>query len=127
MTTIQKLQEAVRLLQEALREAEAKNAIPCQEVHPQIHRVLLAVSIHCGITVRDILGRSRQQDIIIAREIVAYILRRPPYRLSFAAIGRHLGGYHHTTILHNVRNVTDYISVNRTFAQLVESIYNDLK
>ncbi len=54
-----------------------------------------------GVSLREIRGPSRSQVVSAARAEAAYELRQ--LGLSYPRIGHHLGGKHHTSVMHGVR------------------------
>ena len=60
------------------------------------------VSAELGVTVGDILSRTRLRHVAHARAVVAWVLRQ--HELSFPAIGRLLGR-DHTSIMTAVRKI----------------------
>ena len=53
-----------------------------------------------GISENNILGRSRKRPYVVARQIIAYILRKK-YNLTLSRIGK-LMNRDHSTIVHNL-------------------------
>lgn len=72
--------------------------------HPSADAVLTAVARHFGVTMDALLGKSRNQQIAWARQVAMYLLREET-DASLFAIGRHLGGRDHTTIMHGCARV----------------------
>lgn len=84
----------------------------------RIKNVLIAVREMTGLTEDEILARTRRRDIVHARQLLIYALRKK-YNHSWSEIGRKIG-YDHTTIIHNYNTVSDYLSYN-------DEIQNDIK
>ncbi|MDE2031294.1 MAG: hypothetical protein KGI58_03510 [Patescibacteria group bacterium] len=66
---------------------------------------------HFELNSKDLLGKSRKQEIVFARNALIYFLR-DYNNMSFVAIGRLLGGRDHTTAIHSyweVKNNVDFI------------------
>lgn len=59
-----------------------------------------------GVTVKEILSRSRHRRIVRARHIYCYAARTV-WDFSFPRIGRHLG-LDHSTVLHGVKKVMEH-------------------
>ena len=66
-------------------------------------RTVKKVARHFGVPIEDVLGRSRQYEIIMSRLVLAYALRKQ-HHLSFPAIGKRLG-YSHTTAMSAVKRI----------------------
>ncbi|AIT81239.1 helix-turn-helix domain-containing protein [Novosphingobium pentaromativorans] len=58
-----------------------------------------------GITVGEIIGKSRKRDIVRVRQLTATVLRAR--RNSYPQIGRFMGGRDHSTAIHSVKAFFD--------------------
>ena len=67
-------------------------------------RVFEVVASGCGVSVEDLLGRSRTRPLVSARHLAMYILRQQT-DLSYPDIARVFGGRDHTTVMHAVRKI----------------------
>lgn len=68
--------------------------------------ILAAVAAESGVSVEDIKGPSRLSVIVSARRIAARRLREAG--LSYPAIGRFLGGRHHTSAMYLCGEFDEY-------------------
>lgn len=73
-----------------------------EPLHETIRRLMREVAEKHGVAVADLEGPSRRPAFTRPRQELMWRLRREA-RLSYPAIGRRLGGRHHTTVLHGVR------------------------
>ena len=83
----------------------------------------------CGyfkITRELMLSKTRKREIVQARQIAMY-LGRNLTKTSLAAIGAHIGGKDHATVLHACNTVSDLIETDRNFKQYVSDIEKLLK
>lgn len=64
--------------------------------------LLRKVERETGITVNEIKGKRRTRGIAFARHEAMYLLRANT-SMSLPQIGKALGGRHHTTVLHGIR------------------------
>ncbi len=62
-----------------------------------------------GISVRALLSRGRQADVVAARQVYWYLLRQSGY--TYPEIAR-LNAYHHTSVMYAVRHVEELLSVS---------------
>ena len=69
-----------------------------------IANILQAVSIHYGMSVRDILSERRTREIVRPRQICYYLAKKLTGK-SLPAIGHRLGGRDHTSILSGIRKI----------------------
>jgi chromosomal replication initiation ATPase DnaA len=78
-----------------------------------------------GISVRDLLSRSRIREHVWPRQIVFYLAVLLTGR-SYPEIGRNCGGRDHTTVLHSKRKVEERIREDSTFAEEIEALAEEL-
>jgi chromosomal replication initiator protein len=72
-----------------------------------------------GVSVNDILGKRRSQNIALARQVAMYLSRRLT-GCSFPEIGSLFGGRDHSTVIHAVRVVEGKLTSNEKFKDQVE-------
>lgn len=87
-----------------------------------IDRVQRTVCDYFNISREMLLSKSRKRRIVQARQIAMYLCRSF-ISCSLATIGSELGGKDHSTVLHACQQVSDLMSVDRTFRKYV----NDLR
>ncbi|MCD8151485.1 MAG: chromosomal replication initiator protein DnaA [Clostridiales bacterium] len=90
-----------------------------KEITP--HLIVEVVSEHFGITVDQIISKSRSRDIAKPRQIAMYLCKNMT-DLPLDSIGQLLGGRDHSTVIHGIKQVTDDISSDSTFQQTVETV-----
>jgi len=90
-----------------------------REITPQL--IIEVVSEHCGITVDQIMSKSRSSNVAKPRQIAMYLCKdMTDHPLN--SIGQLLGGRDHTTIIHGIKKVTDEMSTDPEFKNTVETI-----
>ena len=72
------------------------------KIHPEL--VIKAVGSHFKIPADELLGASRKANIVFARQILIYLLRKD-LGLPLVRIGGLVGGRDHSTIIHSVEKV----------------------
>ena len=72
-----------------------------------------------------IRGQSRSRDIVNARQIAMYLIRRMT-GLSLDVIGKEFDGRDHTTVLHSLRKTEKQMQTDPSFAELVKSITTNI-
>ncbi len=76
---------------------------------------------HFALTVADLRGPSRRQNISLARSLAMYVARQVTGK-SLEAVGKYFGGRDHTTVLHACRKIEDLLArepdVRRTVQEL---------
>ncbi|WP_129687375.1 chromosomal replication initiator protein DnaA, partial [Mycoplasmopsis bovigenitalium] len=96
-----------------------------ERVTPDV--ILDYVSKYYKVAKKEIIGKSRKQDIVVARHIAIYIIRTE-LELPLEKIGKFFGNRDHTTILNainkieNNKDLTDQ-ATNRAIAAISDEIY----
>jgi chromosomal replication initiator protein len=100
---------------------------PYKKTTPQL--ILKSVSDFYGISLQDLVKRSRKKEIVRPRQIAMYLLREET-KSSFPEIGQKLGGRDHSTVIHAYEKVkTEEESDEATKQELVlikERIYQSM-
>ena len=78
-----------------------------------------------AVSQEEIVGQSRRKNIAEARQVAAY-LAREVLDMPLNAIGLHLGGRDHTTVMHSHKKVTELLKKDEKFKRRVDIIYNEL-
>ncbi len=74
----------------------------------------------------DVLrGQSRGRDVVNARQIAMYLIRRMT-SLSLVDIGKEFGGRDHTTVLHSLDKVEKEMRADPSFAEVVKEITTNI-
>lgn len=69
----------------------------------------------------SIESESRRKDIVMRRHLLMCILRKStPYSLK--AIGKKIGGRHHTTVMHGIRRIEDKIKTSPVLKAVLEQL-----
>lgn len=74
--------------------------------------IIRLVSNYYGLSINDLKSSTRKPRIVRAKQICAYFLRTRIKSLSLKDISQFLGDKHHTTIIHSVKTITNYLSIN---------------
>ncbi len=89
------------------------------EITPQL--IIEVVSEHFGITVDQIMSKSRTSDVTKPRQIAMYLCKTMTDH-PLDSIGQLLGGRDHSTIIHGINKVKDEIMVDDDFRQVVDTV-----
>ena len=73
--------------------------------------IIETVAEYFGVETQRLQGKGRDKQTALARHIAAYLIREETGR-SFAAIGRELGGRHHSAILRGYEKITGQINAS---------------
>ncbi|MCU0426735.1 MAG: chromosomal replication initiator protein DnaA [Candidatus Kapabacteria bacterium] len=82
---------------------------PSKEI--SVKSILSAVSEHYDIALTLITGKTRKQEVVLARQTAMYILKQHT-QLSLKSIGSHFGGRDHTTVIHSCNMVKNYLETD---------------
>ncbi|MCC6492003.1 MAG: hypothetical protein IT424_03170, partial [Pirellulales bacterium] len=88
---------------------------------PTLKQIIALTARYFGVTQAALAGPSRRSSLVQARNIVVHLARRLT-DLSYADIGRGLGGRDHTTVMHADRRVADLLDRDPTTQQAVEEL-----
>lgn len=88
-------------------------------------KVIQAVCRKWNVSIDDVCGRSRKQEVVYTRMIIAYFLRQYT-TLSTTKIGR-LINRDHSTIIHYLKTYDSEFRFNKDFRNFAESINRELQ
>jgi chromosomal replication initiator protein len=93
----------------------------CETGAAALKHIIAVTARYLGVTQAALTGPSRRSALVEARNIVVHLARRLT-DLSYAEIGRQLGGRDHTTIMHAERRVTEQSARNPAIQQAVDEL-----
>lgn len=99
---------------ECLQLLEQLNAALADSRRPEVQKVLMLVADHSGVTVPDLLGRSRTRHICDARQVCMWLCRHE-LKLTLQLTGQQLNRDHGTIML-GEENVQDRLATEPAFA-----------
>jgi chromosomal replication initiator protein len=83
-----------------------------------------------GVTVQNLKGADRRQEVVLPRQIAMYLLREEA-NYSLPKIGEAMGGRDHTTVMYACQKVTDMLErddkLRRQVIKIREQIYGQSK
>jgi chromosomal replication initiator protein len=83
--------------------------------------IVEAVGKFFDISIKDMIGKCRKQELVRPRQITMYLMRIIS-NTSYPTIGQELGGRDHTTAMHAFNKISNDIKENEKIKQDVESI-----
>lgn len=90
-------------------------------------RIISIVMDFFEISKEDLLGKSRQKNLVYPRQVTMYLIREE-LKASFPTIGRELGGRDHTTAMHACQKINDKMQIDeqirRDLDRLKQKIYS---
>lgn len=92
-----------------------------------LDEMVMTVSDFYGVSRDDILGRGRNKELVLPRQVAMY-LAREELQMTLPQIGDALGGRDHTTVMYGVEKITQAIgsddNVRREVMSIRERLYN---
>ncbi|MCK4517403.1 chromosomal replication initiator protein DnaA, partial [Candidatus Babeliales bacterium] len=90
-----------------------------------LEKVLRTVAKHYSISLQDLRSKKRQQSIARARQIAFYLMKKHTIS-SLQAIGNYIGGRDHSTVIHAIGKIKEYIDDDRILESKVKMIEQDI-
>lgn len=90
-----------------------------------IDEVQKCVSDYFGLTVEDLKAKTRKKEIVTARQIAMYFAKEYT-GFSLKSIGYHFGGRDHSTVIHAIQTVNEYMMEKRELKLYIEDIERKL-
>ena len=112
----------VELSQDVLKDVFPQGAAP--EV--SIERIQTAVTDRFGLSMEELCGERRSQNIVYPRQVAMY-LSRELTDASLPKIGREFGGRDHTTVIHATSKIARMIREDRSVYNLVQELTARIK
>jgi chromosomal replication initiator protein len=94
---------------------------PVEKVEASPRAVMEIVAEAFGVTIDDMLGNSRRQEISRARQVGMYLMRQHT-DLSLPKIGDEFGGKDHTTVMYGCEKVNQLKANDSAFAQTLRQL-----
>ncbi len=116
-----------QLVDMSLAEVVLKDLIPDGQESPvTVDRIITETAAYFGINRDDLLGTSRTQTVVTARQIAMYLCRELT-DLSLPKIGAEFGGKDHTTVMHADRKIRSLMGERRQIFNQVSELTNRIK
>jgi len=91
----------------------------------EVDRISYVVAEYFKISIEDILGKSRQKDIALARHVAMYFAKQYT-ECSLNTIGSLMGGRDHSTVTHAINNVENLLKTKQEMKKIIESINKEI-
>ncbi len=116
-----------RPLTTALAEDVLRDILPRGEAaQVSIERIQETVSDRFGLSITELCGHRRSQNIVYPRQVAMY-LSRELTDSSLPKIGKEFGGRDHTTVMHATSKITRLIKEDRSVYNLVQELTARIK
>ena len=87
--------------------------------------IISTIADFYNLSVSEIVGKSRNGKIVLARQIAMYILKTN-YGLAYKKIGSFFGGKDHSTVMASVEKIENEIEQNNDLKLAVDTIVKKL-
>lgn len=94
-----------------------------KEITPK--NIIRAVSEHFDIAETLITGKTRKQEVVLARQTAMYIIKELT-QLSLKSIGSHFGGRDHTTVIHSCQMIHNYLETESRVQSAIQVLMEQL-
>ncbi|TAF63396.1 MAG: chromosomal replication initiator protein DnaA [Cytophagales bacterium] len=84
------------------------------------------VAAYLGITVEDMKSKNRKKETVIARQIAMYLTKELT-EFSLKSIGYHFGNRDHSTVIHAITCINDYIQDRKEIKMCVDDLMHKLQ
>ena len=116
-----------RPMNEELAQVVLKDVFPQGETpEVSIERIQEAVSERFGLSLSELCGDKRSQNIVYPRQVAMY-LSRELTDSSLPKIGKQFGGRDHTTVIHATSKIARMIKADRSVYNLVQELTARIK
>lgn len=109
-----------------LAERVIKRAVKIDDKPLTIDDILETVCNHFNVTVSAVNGRSRKQDLVMARQLSMYLAQKYT-KMPASRIGKLVGGRDHSTVIHSCTRIEERLKADSMFSNEVMSIENSFK
>lgn len=99
---------------------------PSSMTNRALSTIVALVADHCNLSVDDLVGRKRLQNVVQARQLAMYLARTESYH-SLVQIGAFFGGRDHTTVLHSCRKIEKEAESDSTLRQSITDLHTILQ
>lgn len=103
-----------------------KNIIKDIETEVGVDFIQKTVSEYYGIALDDLKAKTRKKEIVTARQVAMYFCKEFTNH-SLKSIGYHFGGRDHSTVIHAVQNVNDFMETDSSFRTAVLELKKKFK
>ena len=91
-----------------------------------IDDILDKVCTHYGVTLQQVMSRSRKRDYVVVRQISMYLAQKYT-KMPASRIGQLIGGRDHSTVIHSCSAIEQRLKTDKSFSAEVSSIENSFK
>lgn len=85
--------------------------------------IIETVCAQLSVTQKAFLGPTRLREVVEARQIATYIIKRKMPTLTWKQIGKMIGGRDHATAMYSVNTVNDLRDTSKVFEATYTRVY----
>lgn len=108
-----------------LAEHVLKDIFP-EDIKITSRKIIEKVSTYYKITENDIIGKARNKNFAMARQVAMYLCKTLT-NLNYGMIGQDFGNKDRTTVMHNVDKIAELIQTDQKLKADIDFIKNDLQ
>lgn len=109
-------------------ETVLRDLIRCEKIKSvTVDQIQQEVAKRYDVRIADLKGRSRQQQVVVPRQVAMYLCKTLIPSLSLGDIGEHFGGRDHTTVLHSINKVESAMRNNAHLRDAVDQLTRALR
>jgi len=109
----------------AIAEEQLRHLISAEARQLTPRMILDTTAEMFGMSIEDLVGKSRSRPLVTARQISMYVFRQMT-DFSYPAIGREFGGRDHTTVIHAVDKIGTLMKQRRAIFDQVTALMQAL-
>jgi len=91
-----------------------------------IDEIQRIVSEYLGISVEDMKSKNRKKEMVLARQIAMFLCKNYT-DFSLKSIGYHFGSRDHSTVIHAITCIEDYLKERKEIKIYIDDIKKKLK
>lgn len=92
-----------------------------------IDKIIEMISSYYNISKESLVGKKRNKEIVIPRQIAIYIISELLPTIPLSAIGQAFGGRDHSTIIHAKNKIIDLLNENNDYSKQIVEIKNRIR
>ena len=110
----------------SLVERVVKRAVKTDDMPLTVDDIIDRVCRHYELTPNVLKGKSRKQDIVLARQLAMHLANKYT-NIPATRIGKLIGNRDHSTVLHSISKIAEKLKKDALFASEVDKIEKALK
>ena len=108
-------------------------AIPGIKYRPKIRRditpeqINAAVCGYFGLSPELTKKKSRKRDVVEAKYVAIWLIRKYNRQITLVTIGQHFGGLDHTTVMYGIRQINRFLKIeDRSISSAIRFMENEI-